>query len=227
MIEWCERTQSKVILGATLTSDTGKSGGGSFALGKVHDSVRHDILGSDARQIQSTLTHGLIKLIANINGLLVDDSRYPSFEFDIFEAVDIAEYADALPKLVGVGVPIPVSYIQDKLRIPAPKEGEAVLQVASVASNQQAALADNRLSKPRFTADQQVIEDGVTSVLSGVVSPISAADILTVSLAARGPEDLADRLAVLMGSDASEFEQALAKAMFLADCFGYASESKA
>ncbi|WP_412060125.1 DUF935 family protein [Pseudomonas aeruginosa] len=39
------------VLGGTLTSTTSQSGGGAFALGQVHNEVRHDLLASDARQL--------------------------------------------------------------------------------------------------------------------------------------------------------------------------------
>ncbi|MFO6425598.1 DUF935 family protein [Escherichia coli] len=50
MVEWAERTTSKVILGSTLTSQAdGKTS--TNALGNVHNEVRHDILTADARQL--------------------------------------------------------------------------------------------------------------------------------------------------------------------------------
>jgi phage gp29-like protein len=56
MIDWCERTESKVILGATLTSQAdGKTS--TNALGNVHNDVRHDILVADARQLEGSSQH--------------------------------------------------------------------------------------------------------------------------------------------------------------------------
>lgn len=74
---------------------------------------------------------------------------------------------------------------------------------------------------PRFTADQQVIEDGVTEVLSQVDSPIDQTVIYEAIKSAISYEDLADRLAVLMGSDSAEFEQYLERATFVADVLGF------
>nr|WP_250636882.1 DUF935 family protein [Pseudomonas aeruginosa] len=51
---------SKAVLGGTLTSTTSQSGGGAFALGQVHNEVRHDILASDARQLAATLSRDLL-----------------------------------------------------------------------------------------------------------------------------------------------------------------------
>ncbi|HEX22785.1 MAG TPA: DUF935 domain-containing protein [Chromatiales bacterium] len=133
MISWCERTQSKVILGATLTSQAdGKSS--TNALGNVHNEVRHDITHADARQLASTLTRDLVYPIAMLNTTGIEGlHRCPRFVFDCEEPEDLALYSDAIPKLVGVGVPIPVSHVQQKLNIPVPQDDEPVLQRASEA----------------------------------------------------------------------------------------------
>jgi phage gp29-like protein len=229
MINWCEQTQSKVILGGTLTSGT--DGGGSYALGKVHNEVRRDLLVSDAKQIQGTLTNGLMALIAQVNGLLADGSRLPRFEFDVNEGVDLALYADALPKLVGVGLPVPVAYALDKLRIPMAKEGEAVLGMESKTSlgspspalDSSAALSAQLNNAPVFTAKQQVIENLAADALAHSSSPIDEQAIFNAIKASVSYEDLADRLAVLLGeSDSSEFEALLSRCTFAADCLGYA-----
>ena len=129
MMQWAEGSQSKSILGQTLTSDTGKNGGGSFALGKVHNEVRHDIRDSDARQIAATITrdylYPLVALNRGVDGL----RRCPRLVFTLGEPEDMKLYAEALPKLVQIGVQVPAEWAQEKLRIPMPKEGQAVLQV--------------------------------------------------------------------------------------------------
>lgn len=130
MIDWCERTQSKVILGGTLTSQAdGKSS--TNALGNVHNEVRHDLLVSDAMQIQNTLTDQLVRAICIANGWLQNPLRCPRFIYDAVEPEDISLYSDAIPKLVDAGMPIPVSWVRDKLRIPEPEKDEPILQRAS------------------------------------------------------------------------------------------------
>lgn len=129
MIDWCERTQSKAILGGTLTSQAdGKSS--TNALGSVHNEVRHDLLVSDARQVEGTLTGDLIYPVCALNFNQVDARRLPQFRFDTRQFEDMVKYASALPKLVGVGMQIPVNWAQEKLNIPQPKDGEAVLKLA-------------------------------------------------------------------------------------------------
>lgn len=55
MMDWCERSMSKAILGGTLTSQAdGKSS--TNALGNVHNEVRMEVRDSDVRQLAATLT---------------------------------------------------------------------------------------------------------------------------------------------------------------------------
>lgn len=133
MLNWCERTQSKVILGGTLTSGAdGKSS--TNALGNVHNEVRKDLRDSDIRQICSTLTRDLLYPLAVLNGLAPDGMRRcPVFRLDVGETEDMTAYAEALPKLVDIGVQIPVQWAQEKLGIPQPEAGEPVLQATSPA----------------------------------------------------------------------------------------------
>ena len=141
MMTWCERTQSKVILGGTLTSGAdGKSS--TNALGNVHNEVRKDLRSSDIRQVCSTLTRDLLYPMAALNGLAPDGMRRcPVFCLDVGETEDLTAYADALPKLVGVGMQIPVQWAQEKLGIPQPQAGEAVLQAALSAAPPQGGVS--------------------------------------------------------------------------------------
>lgn len=128
MLEWCEATESKAIVGQTLTAQPGSRGGGSHALGKVHDEVRWDITVSDARQIAPTLTRQLVYALGILNGLITDPTRCPRFKFDVAEVEDMAAYSDALPKLTGIGMRIPTKWAHERLGIPQPEDDEAVLR---------------------------------------------------------------------------------------------------
>ena len=88
MIGWCERTQSKVILGATLTSQT-DSGSGAYALGSVHNEVRKDLRDSDCKQIAGTLSRDLIYPILALNGRIKDPRRLPKFKFETDDPEDL------------------------------------------------------------------------------------------------------------------------------------------
>jgi phage gp29-like protein len=128
MISWCERNQSKVILGGTLTS--GADGAASTnALGNVHNEVRKDLRAADVRQVNSTITRDLVYAIAVLNGLAPDGMRRcPRFKLKVDEPEDLKTYADALPKLVGIGVKPTVQWAHERLGIPLPEAGDDVLR---------------------------------------------------------------------------------------------------
>lgn len=128
LVDYMERTQSKVILGGTLTSQAdGKSS--THALGNVHNEVRHDLMVSDARQLEATLTRDLIYPIIALNKGVTDIRRAPRLTFETREAEDLKLYADSLPKLVAMGLPIPVGWAREKLSIPAADGDEAILTI--------------------------------------------------------------------------------------------------
>lgn len=127
MVSWADKAQSKAILGATLTSQAdGKSS--TNALGKVHEEVRRDLQKADGRQVAGTLTRDLIYPLIALNLGGVDGlRRCPRLVFDTSEPDDLTAFSEALPKLSPL-FDIPVSWAQERLRIPAPQDGEAVLR---------------------------------------------------------------------------------------------------
>ena len=130
MIDWCEKTQSKVILGGTLTSQAdGKSS--TNALGKVHNEVRKDLRDGDAKQVAATLTRDLIYPIAALNGLAITLRRAPRFTFSVEDVEDMGTYATALPALVNIGFRIPRKWAQERLGVPEPEADDGDLLVAA------------------------------------------------------------------------------------------------
>ncbi|WP_420598629.1 DUF935 domain-containing protein [Neptuniibacter sp.] len=128
MIDWCEKTQSKAILGGTLTTQAdGKSS--TNALGNVHNEVRHDLRDSDALQVAKTISRDLLYPMALLNGISDGWRRCPRFEFNTKDPEDLEAYADALPKLAEIGFRIPRQWAQEKVAIPEPQEGEDVLSI--------------------------------------------------------------------------------------------------
>lgn len=65
------RRYQKLILGQTLTSDTGKDGAGSYALGKVHADVKEGLRKADLRLVRGTAQNAVNALCA-LNGITKD-----------------------------------------------------------------------------------------------------------------------------------------------------------
>lgn len=126
MIDWCEKSISKLILGQTLTS--GADGKASTnALGQIHNEVRRDLMISDAKRLEETITQQIILPYLQVNFPDVDPRRLPTFTFDVQEPGDLTQLAEALPKLVSVGMQIPEPWARKRLGIPDPQPGELLL----------------------------------------------------------------------------------------------------
>ena len=95
---------SKAVLGQTLTTDAGQDGSGSYALGRVHDEVRHDIERADARQVAATLTRDLVRPIVALNRGDPGLRGYPRIEIGRDDRRDPAVVADVLARLPGLRV---------------------------------------------------------------------------------------------------------------------------
>ncbi|WP_047396532.1 DUF935 domain-containing protein [Chitinibacter sp. ZOR0017] len=143
MMDWCEKSQSKAILGGTLTSQAdGKTS--TNALGSVHNEVRHDLMVSDSRQLASTLSRDLIYPLLALNAGDIDPRRLPQFVFDTRQVGDMKLYADSLPKLVGLGLRVKTDWVHDKLAIPVAQKDDEVL----VAPRPEMALPPELRPKP-------------------------------------------------------------------------------
>lgn len=133
MLDWAERSESKAILGATLTSQADR-GSNTNALGNVHDEVRKDLRDSDAIQVAQTITRDLVLAIASLNGMAPDGARRcPQFIFDPSETEDLKTYAEALPPLIASGMRIPRAWAQSQLGIPEPDGDEELLSSPAAA----------------------------------------------------------------------------------------------
>jgi phage gp29-like protein len=134
MVDWAERSQSKAILGQTLSSEASATGMGS-GVADLHGEVRNDILKSDARRVAATLTRDLVYPLLALNGKGADAlRRCPRFEFDIGESEDLKNFAETLPKLAASGARIPVSWVHEKLRIPLAEDGEEIMTAGAPAA---------------------------------------------------------------------------------------------
>mgnify|MGYP006269007763 CR=1 FL=1 len=123
MIAWAEGSVSKAVLGGTLTTSAENTGLGSN-LGDVHNEVRTEIKASDCRQIARCIE---LQFLRPITALNTTAERAPRFVFELDEPEDIQAMSDALPKLAGIGMQIPVEWAHEKLHIPMAEDGQAVL----------------------------------------------------------------------------------------------------
>jgi len=123
ILELAGREMTLAILGQTLTS--GGEGGGSYALGKVHDLVRRDLVESDALALAETLARQLIAPLVRLN--LGPSAPVPQWHFVIEEPQDLSALAATVKTLAEAGLPIPARWVYARFGIPEPAAGDAVL----------------------------------------------------------------------------------------------------
>lgn len=127
MMNWCERSKSRVILGGTLTSGTGE-GTNTNALGNVHERGQAALIRSDVRQYNSTVRRSILWPMAALNFGITDANRAPRFVLDMGETEDFQVLANTLPVFVDMGAKIEVDWLHEKSGIPKAKDGAPVLQ---------------------------------------------------------------------------------------------------
>lgn len=121
LVNWCEKTQSKIIVGGTLLSQAdGKSS--TNALGNIHEVTFEKIIKSDAKQAARSITDSLISHLMRLNYPQITPDRYPDFQFDTSDTEDLKTFGETLPKLVEIGFQIPRAWAHEKLGIPQPSD---------------------------------------------------------------------------------------------------------
>lgn len=225
MIDWCERTESKVILGATLTSQADR-GSNTNALGNVHNEVRKELKDSDAKQVGATLSRDLLYPIAALNGLAPDGyARCPRLVLDIAESKDIGMFADALPKLVSLGMRVKRSWAHTELGIPEADDDKDLLvvpaeQPAQPPAGRQAA-ATARVRAPAVDRDR---EDQLAALLADSADPIVQEWVDQIRALIDGADSLEavreGLLPLLAEVDAEKFAQVMQHALAVAGAAG-------
>lgn len=140
LIAWAEKSASKAILGGTLSSQA-DGATSTNALGTVHDDARLDIRDDDAISLAGTLTRDLVLAIGQVNGLVLDPLRCARWVFDTQQPEDLSLYAEALPKLVSIGMLIDRDWAHERLRIPKASSPESALKADSGAVSPNPSIA--------------------------------------------------------------------------------------
>ena len=198
MLDWCEKSESKAILGGTLTSQAdGKSS--TNALGNVHNEVRHDLLLADALQVAATITRDLVYPLLALNTTGVDGlRRCPRFTFDVREPEDLKAIGDGVKTFVDMGLRVPAEWAYEKARIPQPKDGEAVLERAARAAPGAVPGADPENPEDDAPAPKGNAQDAAAAeaarAAARAICPVHGTAVLAGT---RAKPDLIDALAAL------------------------------
>jgi phage gp29-like protein len=236
MIDWCERTQSKIILGSTLTAQA-DSTSNTNALGNVHNEVRHDLKVADARQLERMFNR-LIRMLCDLNGYAdVPTHRLPKFSFDVREAADLKPFAEAVQIIVNAGHDqIPVSWISKKMGIPEPQGDEPVLQRAEPAmtmlSSQAPSPYKSFVALSQNAAESDPEQDALDNAraLSESINDAMMKLIAPVVEALEQGESIDDALDLVAASypalDDAQLQQILTQSITIANVWGRVNADK-
>jgi phage gp29-like protein len=218
MIAWCEGSQSKAILGGTLTSSAESTGLGSN-LGDVHNEVRHDLMVSDARQISGTLTRDLVwpMIALNISG--IDPRRAPRFKFITDDDEDLQARAERDKTLFECGFRLTDDKVAEiygdgyeRIEQDKPPTGTAAAKASTALSGAVAAARD--------TADD--LADNLEAASADAVRALLA-PIRRLVMTANSMEGLRDRLFELYQDlPSDQLAGLMAEAMAAAELAGMA-----
>lgn len=231
LARYCDEQISKAVLGQTLSSD---SGGGSYAQGKVHNEVRHDLTVADAKALAVTIRRDIIRPLVEYN--FGYDVNIPFFTFDCQEAEDQKETVEIYKTLVcDMGLKIPESHIYKKFNIPKPEDGEKVLE-PNTPRMQQTIPDDDLLAhslKQGGGAEQDQIDTMAAEAMKHaegafqeMMKPIlnivdSASDLETLREALKDDKEIRKLYEEM---DSPELEDILHQAIYLSELVGRSME---
>jgi len=129
IIDLANEAANILVLGQTLTSNTGSEGGGSYALGKVHTTVRREILSATAGRVAKVLTHTLSRAVVELN--YGNTTEVPEIRAELADAKDEKAMAERDQILANMGLPLPLEWLHERHAVPLPTAGEAILSPAA------------------------------------------------------------------------------------------------
>ncbi len=109
--EFFNRQKSKRILGQTLTTEGGGDAGGAYALGKIHDRVRGDIVAFDCKSLDETLNSDFVRPLVDFN--FGPQKAYPKIATRMSRAEETASRLEQVAKLVELGARVPARVAAD------------------------------------------------------------------------------------------------------------------
>lgn len=220
--EYLERQISKAVLGQTTTTDA-ISGG--HAVSQEHNEVRGDIERADAKQLAASISCFLIRPLIDLNK--GPQKAYPRVKIGRSESIDIPVMAEALAKLVPMGLRVQASEVRDRIGFSDPPADAEVLMPPAQptfgfpgAPAQPGDLSLNAAGAgtPPATVDRIVNN---LAERAGPVTDAMVAQVRALVESANSLEDVADGLAELFPAiDAGQLAALMRRAMAVANLAG-------
>jgi len=126
----CNNEIARVILGQTLTQRGGEDGRGSRALGEVHQEVRFEKVGADARDLMAVINDQLLRWLFLFN--FGPDVPIPRWSIALDPPDDLRQRIEIDERLARLGAPLPLTYLQRTYSLPSPQPGETTLTSSAI-----------------------------------------------------------------------------------------------
>lgn len=212
------RRVQKVVLGQTLTSEN--DGGGSHALGEVHNEVRLDKRNSDLRMI-TPVVQDIINALCLLNGF-----EKHTIILGGEQNLNIKVVERDL-KLKGLGVQFNDQYITETYGI-KPEHFKVSVKSDSSSVQQFSTLPNRAFSfkadMQGLDANQQEVDEKITEIDKQLFSEL---ELMKVVEASSDVNDLQTKLYGLMsGESVEKFTETMARALYLFDVIGYVQRSQ-
>ena len=129
LLDRAEKQCDLLILGQTLTTDSGRTGhnGGSLALGRVHEGVKAEIVRAAADFVAEIIQTQLVPAVLRLN--FGDEEFCPTFRLADDRDEDLTAGAEIIRTLssAGAGSIVGLDWLGKKFGIPKPAAGEKTL----------------------------------------------------------------------------------------------------
>lgn len=227
LTSFCDQQMSKAITGQTLSSDSGQGGSGSYALGKVHADVRHDLLEADAIAISRTIQRQVILPLVGFN--FGWDAPMPIFRISYQSPEDLAYTSSVYKALVEMGFDVSQEHISERFNIPMAAEDETPLAPAAASNPFEQMPLKRRAKKTPLKngkreegfGDVLDIEDQATAAAEDIMGRILQPIMERIGKAASLSEIGEGIISQYPDIETDELQEMIARAMFMAGAEGY------
>lgn len=217
--DWFDKQLSKAVLGQTMTADDGSS----QSQATVHNEVREDLRDADAEQLAETLLRDLIVPYINLNWGPRED--YPQLFLREPESADITVMAEALAKLVPLGLRVEASEVRDRMGFSDPAKDAECLQPQGQPAPQPTSAKNTALNREQSgTVPVQDLDALLAALTPDVLRADMEAVLKPVLTGIQNGDSYEAAMEALLTAypqmDTDQLEQQLTRLIFIADVWG-------
>lgn len=123
--DFCNNEIARVILGQTLTGRGSEGGGGSRALGEVHNAVRGEKTEADAKGLEAAVNARMVAPLTLLN--FGPNTRPPMWKIDYEPTEDVGSAAERTEKIFNIGLPLSKENLYETFQVAKPLNDDDVL----------------------------------------------------------------------------------------------------